>query len=67
MGAVFALGSTATALNPAHPQAVATGMRATFAVAAVLNIVALAISLASRARVQPCVPSGGGQEEGPGA
>ncbi|MNQ49473.1 Multidrug resistance protein stp [compost metagenome] len=67
MGAVFALGSTATALNPAHPQAVATGMRATFAVAAVLIIVALAISLASRARVQPCVPSGGGQEEGPGA
>ncbi|WP_280325290.1 MFS transporter [Pseudomonas sp. BN102] len=67
MGAVFALGAAATALNPEHPQAVAAGMHVTFAVAAVLIIVALVISLASRARALRCVPSGNGREEGPGA
>ncbi|MDT4860391.1 hypothetical protein FQZ97_949500 [compost metagenome] len=49
MGAVFALGSAATALSPEHPQAVAAGMHATFAVAAVLIIVALvSVPLAER-------------------
>lgn len=67
MGAVFALGLAATAPGPAHPLAVAAGMRATFAVAAVLIIVALAIFLVSRARAQTCVPSGSGPEEGRGA
>ena len=45
MGAVFAAGSAATDLMAASPEAVAAGMRVTFAVAAVLVVVALAIAL----------------------
>ena len=44
MGTVFALGSAATDITTARPEAVATGMRITFAVAAALIVVALAIS-----------------------
>ena len=44
MGAVFAFGSATTDIMAAHPEAVATGMRVTFAVAAVLIVVALAIA-----------------------
>jgi EmrB/QacA subfamily drug resistance transporter len=44
MGAVFAAGSAATDAMTARPEAVATGMRATFAVAAVLVVVALGIA-----------------------
>uniref|UniRef100_Q47FV3 General substrate transporter:Major facilitator superfamily MFS_1 n=1 Tax=Dechloromonas aromatica (strain RCB) TaxID=159087 RepID=Q47FV3_DECAR len=44
MGAVFSIASAATDITTAPPEAVATGMRITFAVAAALVIVALAIS-----------------------
>ncbi|MFD9307165.1 MFS transporter [Streptomyces sp. NPDC060048] len=49
MGAVFALGSGTTDVVTAPSAAVATGMRVTFAVAAVLVLVALAIAGGSRA------------------
>jgi EmrB/QacA subfamily drug resistance transporter len=49
MGAVFAVASAATDITAARPEAVATGMRITFAVAAVLIVVALAIAVGSRA------------------
>ena len=49
MGAVFALASATADIATAHPEAVATGMRITFAVAAALIAVALAIAIASRA------------------
>jgi MFS family permease len=44
MGAVFALASAASDVATARPEAVAAGMRITFAVAAVLIVVALAIA-----------------------
>jgi len=44
MGAVFAFASATTDITTAHPEAVAIGMRVTFAVAAALIIVALAIA-----------------------
>jgi hypothetical protein len=50
MGTVFALGSATTNIMTARPEAVATGMRITFAVAAALIVVALAIAMGSRAR-----------------
>jgi EmrB/QacA subfamily drug resistance transporter len=50
MGAVFALASAATDITAAGPEAVATGMQITFAVAGVLIVVALAIAVGSRAR-----------------
>jgi EmrB/QacA subfamily drug resistance transporter len=49
MGAVFALASATTDIATAHPEAVAIGMRITFAVAALLIVVALAIALYCRA------------------
>jgi len=49
MGAVFALGSATTDITTARPEAVAAGMRITFAVAAILIFVALAIAVGSRA------------------
>jgi MFS family permease len=49
MGAVFALASATNDLSTASPDAVATGMRITFLVAAILIVVALALSVASRA------------------
>jgi len=49
MGAVFAAASATTDITTAHPDAVATGMRITFAVAAMLIVVALAIAVGSRA------------------
>ena len=42
-------GILATDITTARPEAVATGMRATFAVAAILIVVALAIAVGSRA------------------
>jgi hypothetical protein len=48
MGAVFALGSAATDITTARPEAVATGMRITFAVGGVLIVVALALAVGSR-------------------
>ncbi|QTN27142.1 MFS transporter [Rhodoferax sp. AJA081-3] len=44
MGAVFAWASTANNITTAHPEAVATGMRVTFAVAAALIGLALALA-----------------------
>jgi EmrB/QacA subfamily drug resistance transporter len=49
MGAVFALASGATDITTARPDAVASGMRITFAVAAVLIVGALFIAIGSRA------------------
>lgn len=48
MGAVFAFASMTTDITTAHPEAVATGMRITFAVAAILMVVALAIAVGIR-------------------
>jgi EmrB/QacA subfamily drug resistance transporter len=45
MGAVFAFAAAAIDITTAHPEAVATGMRITFAVAALLIVVALAIAV----------------------
>ena len=50
MGAVFALASAAPDITTASPDAVATGMRITFAVASVLIVMAFAIAVSSRAR-----------------
>ncbi|MBS1230442.1 MAG: major facilitator superfamily 1 [Proteobacteria bacterium] len=44
MGAVFAFGSATSEMTKAPPEAVASGMRITFAVAAALIVVALAIA-----------------------
>jgi EmrB/QacA subfamily drug resistance transporter len=49
MGAVFALASGAVDIATALPEAVATGMRITFVVAAVLMAGALAVAMGSRA------------------
>jgi EmrB/QacA subfamily drug resistance transporter len=49
MGAVFAFGSATTDITTANPEAVAGGMRITFAVAAVLILIALAVAVGSRA------------------
>lgn len=50
MGAVFALASGTVDMVAGHPEAVAAGMHGTFTVAAVLVVVALAISVGSRTR-----------------
>ncbi|TAU83691.1 MFS transporter [Rhizobium leguminosarum] len=50
MGAVFALASGTPDVAVAHPEAVASGMQITFAVAAALIIVALAIALGTYRR-----------------
>jgi MFS family permease len=49
MGAVFALGSATVDITTARPEAVATGMQITFAVAAILVAVALALAIRHRA------------------
>ena len=49
MGAVFAHASATINITTAHPEAIATGLRITFAVAAFLIVVALAIAVGSRA------------------
>ncbi|MEQ1524539.1 MAG: MFS transporter, partial [Aestuariivirga sp.] len=49
MGAVFAFASAAPDITIASPEAVASGMRITFAVAGVLIVMALAIAVGSRA------------------
>jgi EmrB/QacA subfamily drug resistance transporter len=54
MGAVFALASKATDITSAPPEAVASGMRITFAVAAVLMLAAVAIATGSRRSSSPC-------------
>lgn len=60
MGAVFALASAATDVTTAHPEAVAAGMRITFAVAALLIVIALGIAAGSRALAsRPSFPGDG--------
>ena len=49
MGAVFALASATLDITTADPEAIAAGMRITFAVAALLIVVALATAAGSRA------------------
>ena len=49
LGAVFAVASTATDIMAASPEAVATGMRTTFAVAAGLAVVAILCAFGRRA------------------
>ena len=49
IGAVFALASATVDITTTGPEDVATGMRITFAVAAILIVVALAIAVGSRA------------------
>ena len=58
MGAVFALASETIDVTTARPEAVATGMRITFAVAAVLIVVALAIAAATYRRTRSRDPGG---------
>lgn len=50
MGAVFALASGTVDITTARPEAVATGMRITFAVAAILIVAALAIAVGTYRR-----------------
>ncbi len=50
LGAVFACASATTDIGAASPEAVATGMRITFAVAAVLIVVALLIAAGAHRR-----------------
>lgn len=51
MGTVFAIGAATTDIATAPPEAVAAGMRVTFAAAAVLMAIALGIALGCRAPV----------------
>jgi MFS family permease len=57
MGAVFALASATLGIATAGPEAVATGMRITFTVAAMLIVTALAIAVGSRGlAARPSLP-----------
>jgi EmrB/QacA subfamily drug resistance transporter len=56
MGTVFTLGAATTNVMTARPEAVAAGMRITFAVATALIVVALAIAAASHALSRRAVP-----------
>jgi MFS family permease len=58
MGAVFALASATIDITTAAPEAVATGMRITFAVAGVLIVVALAIAVGTYRRTSAVSSSG---------
>ena len=57
MGTVFAFGSATTNVMAARPEAIAAGMRITFAVAAVLIVVALAIASVGHALSRRALPS----------
>jgi ABC-type uncharacterized transport system permease subunit len=56
MGAVFAFASGSNDLAAAPQQAVAFGMRTTFALATLLVLAALAVAVASRAAAREAVP-----------
>ena len=58
MGAVFAIAAATSTITTASPVAVATGMRTTFAVAAILIVVALALAVGSRVLAQRAAQSG---------
>jgi EmrB/QacA subfamily drug resistance transporter len=66
MGSVFASGSAMNSIITAPPEAVAAGMRMTFAVAAALIGVALAIAAASHALSRSAIAPGRKQEDGRG-
>jgi EmrB/QacA subfamily drug resistance transporter len=66
MGAVFAFGAATTDIMTGSPAAVAAGMRITFAVAAALIVVALAIALGSDAVWRRALPTGRKQMDGRG-
>ena len=66
MGTVFALGSATTNIMTARPEAVAAGMRATFAVAAVLVVVALVIASVSQTLSRRAVAPNRELEDGHG-
>ncbi len=57
MGAVFAFASGTANVAAAQPQAVTTGMQITFAVAAMLIVVAVAIAVGSRVLVKRASPA----------
>ena len=57
MGAVFAFASGTANVAAAQPQAVTTGMQITFAVAAMLIVVAVAIAVTSRVLVKRASPA----------
>lgn len=57
MGAIFAVASGTIDITTAAPEAVAAGMRITFAAAAILLAVALAIAVGSRALATPPSPA----------
>jgi len=59
MGTVFAVAAETTDIASAGPDAVATGMRRTFAVAAVLIVAAIVTAVWSRARSREAAPSQG--------
>jgi ABC-type sulfate transport system permease component len=65
MGAVFAIASATTDITTAHPEADASGMRITFAAAAILIVVSLAIAAVSRALSRRAVPPNREQEVEP--
>jgi MFS family permease len=52
MGTVFAFASATTTIMTVPSEAVATGMRSTFAVAAILGVVALAVAVGAYCRAQ---------------
>lgn len=56
MGAVFAFGSATTNIMSPRAETVAAGMRSTFAVAAMLVVIALIIAFASQALARRAVP-----------
>jgi EmrB/QacA subfamily drug resistance transporter len=59
LGAVFAVAAATNDITTARPEAVATGMRTTFAVAGILIVVALAFAVGGRAlAARPSTPSG---------
>ncbi|WP_324734604.1 MFS transporter [Pseudomonas paeninsulae] len=64
MGSVFAFGAATTDISTAHPEAVALGMRTTFAVAAILIVIALAIAIASHVLAPHIAAAKEGQEQG---
>jgi EmrB/QacA subfamily drug resistance transporter len=64
MGTVFALGAATSDVMSAHPEAVATGMRLTFAVAAALIVVALAIASGSHALARRAAHPNCGRPDG---
>lgn len=58
MGAIFAIASAATNPSTPKPDAIATGMQITFAVAGILMVVALVIAMASRIPSMRKLPAG---------